>query len=57
MKTIIEHIGDVVSKAFEECGYDASYAKITISNRPDLCEYQCNGADRKSTRLNSSHIL
>ena len=44
MKTIIEHIGDVVSKAFEECGYDASYAKITISNRPDLCEYQCNGA-------------
>ena len=44
MKTIIEHIGEVVSKAFEECGYDASYAKITISNRPDLCEYQCNGA-------------
>lgn len=44
MKTIIEHIGGVVSKAFEECGYDASYAKITISNRPDLCEYQCNGA-------------
>ena len=33
MKTIIEHIGDVVSKAFEECGYDASYAKITISNK------------------------
>ena len=26
MKTIIEHIGEVVSKAFEECGYDASYA-------------------------------
>ena len=27
-----------------ECGYDEGYAKVTLSNRPDLCEYQCNGA-------------
>ncbi len=44
MKTIIEHIADSVSRAFEECGYDTKYAKITLSNRPDLCEYQCSGA-------------
>lgn len=56
MKTIIEHIGDVVSKAFEECGYDASYAKITISNRPDLCEYQCNGAMAGSKSIQESTI-
>ncbi len=31
-------------KAFERAGYDASYGKVTVSNRPDLCEYQCNGA-------------
>ncbi len=31
-------------QAFSRCGYDAGYAKITVSNRPDLCEYQCNGA-------------
>ena len=31
-------------KAFESAGYDASYGKVTVSNRPDLCEYQCNGA-------------
>ena len=29
---------------FEKAGYEKSYAKVTISNRPDLCEYQCNGA-------------
>ena len=30
--------------AFRDCGYEASYGKVTLSNRPDLCEYQCNGA-------------
>lgn len=30
--------------AFCAAGYDAAYAKVTLSNRPDLCEYQCNGA-------------
>ncbi len=44
MKTIIDKITEIISEAFVECGYDASYAKVTISNRPDLCEYQCNGA-------------
>lgn len=44
MKTIIENITDILSKAFSECGYDEKYAKVTVSNRPDLCEYQCNGA-------------
>ena len=44
MKKIIELINDEFVKAFDECGYDVKYAKVTISNRPDLCEYQCNGA-------------
>ncbi len=44
MKKIIDSISEVVAKAFKECGYDEKYGKVTISNRPDLCEYQCNGA-------------
>ena len=44
MKKILDLITDEVTKAFTECGYDAKYAKFTLSNRPDLCEYQCNGA-------------
>lgn len=44
MKKILDLITDEVTKAFTECGYDAKYAKVTLSNRPDLCEYQCNGA-------------
>ena len=44
MKKILDLITDEVTTAFTECGYDAKYAKVTLSNRPDLCEYQCNGA-------------
>lgn len=33
-----------MEQAFTDAGYDASLAKVTLSNRPDLCEYQCNGA-------------
>ena len=39
-----ELITKELANAFEAAGYDASYARITVSNRPDLCEYQCNGA-------------
>ena len=44
MKKFLDLITEEVTKAFVECGYDAKYAKVTLSNRPDLCEYQCNGA-------------
>ena len=44
MKTMVDLIGQELAEAFEKAGYDPSYAKVTISDRPDLCEYQCNGA-------------
>lgn len=44
MKKIIDLIAEELSSAFDQAGYDSSYGKVTLSNRPDLCEYQCNGA-------------
>ena len=44
MKKILDMISQEVMDAFAACGYDAAYGKTGISNRPDLCEYQCNGA-------------
>lgn len=44
MKQILDLITREMEEAFEKAGYDKSYAKVTLSNRPDLCEYQCNGA-------------
>ena len=44
MKKILDCIAQAIMPAFTACGYDGSYARVTLSNRPDLCEYQCNGA-------------
>lgn len=44
MKKIINLITEELAEAFEGAGYDRSLARVTLSNRPDLCEYQCNGA-------------
>ncbi|WP_234121820.1 arginine--tRNA ligase [Clostridium hydrogenum] len=44
MKTFINEISNIISEKFEQCGYDKEYGKAIVSNRPDLCEFQCNGA-------------
>ena len=44
MKKILDIITANMRQAFLDAGYDASFGNVTVSNRPDLCEYQCNGA-------------
>ncbi len=44
MEKILDIISGKMQKAFSDAGYDASYGRVTVSNRPDLCQYQCNGA-------------
>ena len=44
MKKILDIITARMQQAFADAGYDASFGRVTVSNRPDLCEYQCNGA-------------
>ena len=44
MKKLVELLTAELETAFEAAGYDKQYARVTLSNRPDLCEYQCNGA-------------
>ena len=44
MEKILDIITAKMQRAFAEAGYDPSFGRVTVSNRPDLCEYQCNGA-------------
>lgn len=44
MEKILDIITEKMQQAFADAGYDASFGRVTVSNRPDLCEYQCNGA-------------
>ena len=44
----MDQLADLISRqlagAFGRAGYGDADARATLSNRPDLCEYQCNGA-------------
>ena len=44
MKSILDLLSEEVGNAFEKAGYKKEAGKVSVSNRPDLCEYQCNGA-------------
>ncbi|MBR0446059.1 MAG: arginine--tRNA ligase [Oscillospiraceae bacterium] len=44
MEKILDIISKKMEQAFADAGYDAAYGRVTVSNRPDLCQYQCNGA-------------
>ena len=44
MEKLMEKLSRAVAAAFEAAGYDPACGKVTVSNRPDLCEFQCNGA-------------
>ena len=44
MKRLVDLLTAELEVAFEKAGYDKQFARVTLSNRPDLCEYQCNGA-------------
>ncbi len=44
MEKVLDIITEKMQQAFADAGYDAAFGRVTVSNRPDLCEYQCNGA-------------
>ena len=57
MKKILDAISEEMRKAFAEAGYDEELGKVSLSNRPDLCEYQCNGAMAGAKKYHKSPIM
>lgn len=57
MRKILDVLSDWVGQAFAENGYEASLGKVTLSNRPDLCEFQCNGAMAGAKLYHKAPIL
>ncbi|MCQ2524715.1 MAG: arginine--tRNA ligase [Lachnospiraceae bacterium] len=56
MKKILDLISEEVMAAFGAAGFDKNAGKVTVSNRPDLCEYQCNGAMALAKQLHTAPI-
>lgn len=57
MQKILDLISEEVKKAFEAAGYDAELGRVTLSNRPDLCEYQCNGAMAGAKKYHKAPLM
>lgn len=57
MKKLLDLISDEMMQAFEQAGYDRALGKVTLSNRPDLCEYQCNGAMAGAKQYKKAPIM
>ena len=57
MKKILDLLSEEMGRAFEAAGYDSALGKVTISNRPDLCEYQCNGAMAGAKQYHKAPIM
>lgn len=57
MVNLLSQISNVMSQAFEKAGYDSKYGKVTLSNRPDLCEFQCNGAMAAAKEYKKAPIM
>lgn len=57
MKKILEVLKQEVTDAFVQAGYDEKYGMVTLSNRPDLCQYQCNGAMAAAKEYKKAPIM
>ena len=57
MQKILDLISEEMKKAFEAAGYDAELGRVTLSNRPDLCEYQCNGAMAGAKKYHKAPLM
>lgn len=57
MKKLLDLISGEMMQAFEQAGYDRALGKVTLSNRPDLCEYQCNGAMAGAKQYKKAPIM
>lgn len=57
MKKLVDFLEQEMKAAFEKAGYEGSFAKVTVSNRPDLCEYQCNGAMAAAKTYHKAPIM
>jgi arginyl-tRNA synthetase len=44
MNTITKNLTAIVSDVFEKCGYNKMLGDVSLSDRIDLCKFQCNGA-------------
>ncbi len=56
MEKLIDLISQQVSGAFEAAGFAPELGRVSVSARPDLCEYQCNGCMKAAKEYHKAPI-
>ncbi|MCP4356123.1 MAG: arginine--tRNA ligase [Proteobacteria bacterium] len=44
MNTFEQQLTNLFTHSFDALGFDKNMAKVVVSNRPELCQFQCNAA-------------
>ena len=57
MQTVIDVLSEIFSKAFANAGYDAGLGRVVVSARPDLCQFQCNGAMSAAKQYHKAPLM
>ena len=57
MKLVTELLSNIFKTAFSKCGYDEALGQVVVSNRLDLCQFQCNGALAGAKQYKKSPLL
>jgi len=57
MKLVTELLSNIFITAFSKCGYDEALGQVVVSNRLDLCQFQCNGALSGAKQYRKSPLL
>lgn len=57
MEKILDLISEEMQRAFMKAGYEKELGRVSLSNRPDLCEFQCNGAMAGAKKYKKAPIM
>lgn len=57
MKKVIDILKEKITEGFVSAGYDNRYGMVGVSNRPDLCQFQCNGAMAAAKEYKKAPIM
>src|SRR5947209_18246426 len=54
MGSLLTKLSEITGAAFADYGADFAFGRVIVSNRPDLCDVQCNGAFAAAKTLNKA---
>lgn len=55
--SILKELTSLVADCFVKCGYSEDLGVVTVSDRPELCQFQCNGAFKGAKLFRKAPVM